>query len=129
MDFPTIDLRNETIYYQATEPYFLVNPAKLGLEGSVFDDGVYSFTVKVVRPNGDSAEKTICSAVLCETYCRVIEALAEYETTDVYKYYRALEYLENCDSCECKYGCAIFKKLIDKLNNIDNGQEDPCNCK
>lgn len=129
MTFPTIDITTHGINNNSNGGYNVrLTPASLGLNDTVFPDGVYSFSFRIARLDGSSQEETICSAALCQTYCDYIEHLAEYPNSDVYKYFRALEYLEQCDECDCKYGCAIFQELINNLNNPDDAQKDPCNC-
>lgn len=128
--YPVVDLRNHVTNTTAQgASYIDLVPSDLGLEDTTLPDAVYTLTLRVTRPGGSFNEDTACSAILCETYCKYIEHLAQYPNSDIYKYIKALEYLENCDNCECKYGCTIFEELINNLNNPDDAQKDPCNCK
>lgn len=105
----------------------LINSTLLGVE--TLDEGVYGLTLSVTRPDGSNNTDSVCTALTCAAWCRAIQRLSQdiktYEAA--YKLLDALNYLEECDECDCKYGCAIYDKAIEILDN--DVQEDPCNCK
>lgn len=93
------------------------------------EEGVYTLTLSVTRPDGSTATDTICTALTCQAWCLAIQKLSEnpehYQLA--YKLLDALNYLEECDDCDCKYGCVVYNKAIEILSN--DVSEDPCDCK
>lgn len=92
-------------------------------------EGVYSFTLSATKPDGSNNTQSVCVPLTCQAWCRAVQRLAEnpehYEIA--YKMLKVLDYVEDCDQCDCKYGCTIYDKVIEILN--DDVRNDPCNCK
>lgn len=93
---------------QVNESYNITTPST----------GVYSFKLeKTVIANNAVTTDYSCFFLDCDKInCSIVTDLAEDTNSDLYKYYQALTYVENCETYPCDKACEIYNFLISKLN-------------
>ena len=115
--------------------YYGCNDSELD-ELEAMSDGVYQVTI------GDSGLSneyvTGCEFVDCETYCLVLQALANECDPIVVILYDALKNATDCNNISCQNYCDLYEMLLAKLEECDclvyankpvKTVKKPCNCK
>jgi hypothetical protein len=87
------------------------------VNNNVMPDGIYNITY---NDSGlSSTNLTGCAFVNCNTYCRVIKALANQCDPVIKIYYDALVNYSQCTTLTCESVCQLYSLLDSKLDECD----------
>jgi len=131
----TVDLTSdlEDIYEatndESTGTNFTLTPAQLFQNTSEkFCEGVYYFEWSFTA-EGTTYSFSMCTLIDCEN--KLVCAIKDYylDNNDPLPMflYDALQYQNDCDSCQCSEACKIYKKLYNLLNLNSDGVSENCN--
>lgn len=109
---------------------FTLTAEQLGLDS--FCEGVYFFEWTVTYTDENDAQvrsvSSICTLIDCEDKikCKIVDNYLENKNDEVIFLYQALQFINECDNCNCTESCKIYKKLSNLLNLNTNGVYQEC---
>lgn len=89
-------------------------------------DGVYFIEIVVENTvTGEKTKQRLCFFNGHLLKCELIDFIANNPKSDIFKFYLALTFINNCSDCNCENGCIIYNEL---LKIIKNNRNHDCGC-
>lgn len=105
---------------------------------TVFPDGVYYFILTVIGTNSSTVDGTLtlrgCIYIGTTSRCKAVLKYNETQDEMIPLLIKALDFANDCDSCDCSKMCDIYNSLINKLttststSNSTTNVYSPCGC-
>jgi hypothetical protein len=105
---------------------------------TVFPDGVYYFILTVTGTNSSTIVGTLtlrgCIYIGTTSRCKAVLKYNETQDEMIPLLIKALDFANDCDSCDCSKMCDIYNSLINKLttststSNSTTNVYSPCGC-
>ena len=105
---------------------------------TVFPDGVYYFILTVAGTNSSTIVGTLtlrgCIYIGTTSRCKAVLKYNETQDEMIPLLIKALDFANDCDSCDCSKMCDIYNSLINKLttststSNSTTNVYSPCGC-
>lgn len=110
---------------------FTLTAEQMGVNS--FCEGIYFFEWTILYTDESDAQirsvSSICTLIDCEDKikCKIVDNYLEDKNEEVIFLYEALQFINDCDNCNCTESCKIYKKLSNLLNLNTNGIHQECN--
>lgn len=105
---------------------------------TVFPDGVYYFILTIAGTNSSTVDGTLilrgCMYIGTTSRCKAVLKYNETKDEMIPLLIKALDFANECDSCDCSKMCDIYNSLISKLtpststSNSTTNVYSPCGC-
>jgi hypothetical protein len=103
---------------------------------TVFPDGVYYFILTLIGTNPQTVQGTLtlkgCIYIGTTSRCKAVAKYNETNDDMIMFFIKALDFANECDSCDCLKMCDIYSSLLAKLTvtttNISTNVYSPCGC-